>query len=722
MVCEYQNQLKIARTCANEGDFKPLLVLYESWLLSANTSQLLELGVLLLDFGFLSQAKVCFEQVSRIDPNNHAAILNLANLAHQSGEHALATAQYKQLLAQFPNEPILRRNALTSQEYDPGASNHQRLADATAWGLWAISRSGGKKARPPVLRSGSRPLRVGYVSADICQHTVGLFIKDVLLAHDLSRVSAYVYSASVRQDWVANQIRTAVAFRDVAQLDDLALSKLIQEDQIDVLIDLSGHTSGSRLTAFAYRPAPVMVSWLGYFATTGLPYIDAVLLDKWHAPQGAESQFLEGIVRLPKGRFCYRPVPWANASVSVLPATNNGYITFGCFNNTAKLNDAVFMVWAQILNKLQNSRLILKWRSFNDPAYKKQIWDKFVHLGVDKERVELRGPSFHRDLLIEYADIDIALDPFPFSGGLTTCEALWMGVPVVTFPQDRLVSRQSHALLSVIGMAELSAKDSTDYVKIACKLANDLKELQLIREGLRGKMQASLLMDVKGFTASLEDKLIELFENMALRTDMPEKKRVLHVGAGHKNNGAALPPVFQDPGWQEIRFDIDPQNAPDILGSILNMAEVDSESMDAIYSSHNIEHVHEHEVSTALNEFLRVLKPGGYVLITCPDLQSICAMVANDRLTDAVYDSPAGPIRPIDIIYGHSASLARGHNYMAHKTGFTLKSISAALKHAGFARTAGKRRPKELDLWVLAFKGEMTDSALRLLAEKCMPS
>lgn len=175
-----------------------------------------------------------------------------------------------------------------------------------------------------------------------------------------------------------------------------------------------------------------MVSWLGYFATTGLTYMDAVLLDEWHAPEGTEAQFVEPILRLPSGRFGYQPVPWAPAVVAPPPVERNGYLTFGSFNNTAKYNPQVFDLWARILGEVPNSRIILKWRTFNDEEFKQKVTDGFVQRGIEASRIELRGPSFHADLLKEYADIDIALDPFPLYGGLTSCEALWMGVPVIT--------------------------------------------------------------------------------------------------------------------------------------------------------------------------------------------------------------------------------------------------------------------------------------------------
>lgn len=611
---------------------------------------LLAVGALLANFGYLARARECFERVRLLAPDDLRPLVNLANLARDAGEHAESSRLYAALQAALPNQPVIRRNGLVGQEYDPSVADAERLQQARAWGDWAIARAGGWRARPSLPRLAGRPLRIGYVSADLCQHTVGLFVRDVFKAHDPAQVTVFAYSAGSVDDWVSEAIRAACTWRAVAGLDDAALAELIRHDAIDVLVDLSGHTAGSRLTVFASRPAPVMVSWLGYFASTGLPYVDAVLLDDWHAPAGTEAQFVEAIVRLPAGRFCYQPVPWAPAEVAPLPSSRTGYITFGCFNNTAKFNDGVFDLWARVLTAVPDSRLVLKWRTLADEALGDSVGAAFARRGVDPGRVELRSASFHVDVLKEYADLDIALDPFPFTGGLTSCEALWMGVPLVTWPQSRVVSRQTFAFLSAIGLPELAANAADDYVRIAVELANDRPRLAALRSGLRRRMRASPLMDVGAFTRQLEQTLSDLYRSIDLRepAETVAPRTILHIGPGHRSNGAKLPTAFQAPEWQEIRLDIDPANEPDIVGSMLDMAAVASASVDAIYSAHNIEHVHAHEVPVVLGEFLRVLKPDGFALITCPDLRAVCALVAEDKLTDAAYQSPAGPITPLD--------------------------------------------------------------------------
>jgi predicted O-linked N-acetylglucosamine transferase (SPINDLY family) len=734
----WKTLLAMATSQANSADFISMNATFEQIIAEHpdNPAALLDVGTLLLNFGFISRATDCFKQVLDLNPQIWHAQLNLANAACDAAQHSVALDLYSYLQSKQPNQPMIRRNVLVSQQYNPNLSNADLLAEAKAWGEWAITQANGPHSRPVMqnlMSNASEPgryLRVGYVSADLCQHTVGLFVKDVLKAHQsrgtafeaTHKVEVFAYSSGTVSDWVSQEIKATCSWRETSGLSDEALARLIRDDQIDVLVDLSGHTAGSRLTVFAHRPAPVQLSWLGYFATTGLRYIDAVLLDECHAPKGFEEQFVEEIVRLKSGRLCYQPVPWA-PEVSSLPGLKSSHITFGSFNNTGKLNADVFDVWATVLLAVPNSRLVLKWRTLVDELFCSNIYKAFETRGVSAKRIELRAASFHVDVLKEYADIDIALDPFPFTGGLTSCEALWMGVPVVTWPQNRVVSRQTFALLSVIGHTEWVAQDAQSYVNIAKSLSQDLTSLAKVRARLRQDMSASSLMDVVNFTQGLEQSYWDLYTKIKIQEKQTTMslKTVLHVGPGHRNSGAKLPQAFHVDEWLEIRLDIDASNEPDILGAMLDLAAVESASVDAIYSAHNIEHVFAHEVQLVLAEFFRVLKPSGFVLITCPDLQTVCGLVADNKLTEAAYNSQAGPITPLDILYGNGAALKAGHHYMAHKTGFTEKSLNQELKSAGFSNLVCKRRMRGLDLWALATKSVTAKEVLEKLASKFLP-
>jgi predicted O-linked N-acetylglucosamine transferase (SPINDLY family) len=286
-------------------------------------------------------------------------------------------------------------------------------------------------------------------------------------------------------------------------LDDDTVAARIAADRIDILVDLSGHTGGNRLAVFARRPAPIQVTWLGYSATTGLPAMDYMLLDEHHLNPDAESFMLERVVRLPHVRFCYAPPEYAGDIVEP-PSMASRLVTFASFNNTAKLNDAVITLWGRVLDAVPDSRLLLKWRSLGDAVLQARIRRNFTRQGIDGKRIQFDGASQHVDMLRQYGEVDIALDPFPFCGGLTSCEALWMGVPIVTLAGSRPFSRQTHAILHAIGRPEWSAGSADEYVKIAARLSGDSQELGRVRRGLRQQMLASPLCDGPGFARSLE--------------------------------------------------------------------------------------------------------------------------------------------------------------------------------------------------------------------------
>lgn len=507
------DKLFLGSDYARQGMFGQMLAMLDQAIEMAAIDEtllkdtLLKAANLCVEYGQLNAAQLQLSRVLQLDPQNLQAQAALAKVATDRGQHGQARGIYQQLIEQLPDHDVIRRNFLVALQYDPDVSEGERYKQALNWGDWAIERAGGALARPQFLPLDGRLPRVGFVSADFCQHTVGLFVKDVLCELG-KRWPLFAYSASETEDWVSKQIKTRCHWRPIARQDDRFVANQIKQDQIDILVDLSGHTAGSRLTVFAHRPAPVMVSWLGYFATTGLSYMDAILLDPWCAPKDTEQLFVEPINQLPSGRFYFCPAPWTPKTVGPVPCLRHGHVTFGCFNNTAKLNPLVWDLWARVLKAVPDSRLILKWRTFNDDALREAVYGEFTARAIEAHRIELRGPGFHVDVLKEYADIDIALDPFPFTGGMTSCEALWMGVPVVTWPQSTLVSRQTYALLSAIGMTHLAAHGADEYVQIARDLATDIDQLVRLREGLRAKMQAADMMKLSPFVDQIQQALL----------------------------------------------------------------------------------------------------------------------------------------------------------------------------------------------------------------------
>ncbi len=512
----FQALLRTASEHANFGRNETFLELCEEIIRNYGDDPqvLAKTSSLLTQYGFISDAKKYLQNALKISPNNKKFLLNLAHVELLLGNRVQFKVIASSLLNLYPNCLHTLSNLIHLFEYSDEISDEERLSLAKRWGISAIDAAGGPNDRPPFRNIKNLPFRIGYLSADFCQHTVGILIKEVLAKHDREKFVVYAYSAGFVRDWITDEIKKYCQFIDVNNLSDHELSHRITADQIDILVDLSGHTGGTRLSVCAYRPAPVMVSMLGYYATTGLEYIDASLLDPWHTTNTTKNQFVEPIVLLEPIRWCFYPA-FPTPLISQPPCTHRGFITFGSFNNTLKYNITVFEVWSKILHAVPQSRLILKWRTFNDPEFKNKTIASFAGLGIDASRIELRGPSFHMQMLEEYSDIDIALDPFPFSGGATSCEALYMGIPVVTLPQDRVVSRQTYAFLLSIGLHGLIAKDQRDYINITIQLAMDQKRLLEYRENLRLKMLHSPLMNIKGFMHSLESCLLKIYNHLS---------------------------------------------------------------------------------------------------------------------------------------------------------------------------------------------------------------
>ena len=272
------------------------------------------------------------------------------------------------------------------------------------------------------------------------------------------------------------------------------------------MIDLSGHTANNRLPLFAWKPAPVQVTWLGYFATTGVSAIDYMIADPWTLLESQEVFFTEKIWRLPETRMCFTP-PDVTLEVSPLPALSNGFVTFGCFNNLSKMNDEVVALWAKILREIPQSRLFLKAKQLNQPSVRLEVSERFAALGVDVSRLVLEGFETRSQYLTAYHQVDIGLDPFPFPGGATSAESLWMGVPVLTLMGASFISRQGIGLLMNAGLPEWIASDEDDYLARAVSHANNLQGLQTLRQALRQQVLASPIFDAPRFAHHFESAL-----------------------------------------------------------------------------------------------------------------------------------------------------------------------------------------------------------------------
>jgi protein O-GlcNAc transferase len=460
------------------------------------------LGNVLEEQGLISDAAICYERALAINPNDAEAHNNLAGLLKDQGRLSEAMESYQRALTLKPDYHEAHSNLLLCQQYSNAISDADLLASARRFGA-KLARSSPARIFAND-RAPARRLRIGYVSGDFRRHPVGYFLARVLEAHDKNAVEIFCYSNHAKADDMSARLSAAADhWRAIAGLSDSDAAGLIARDAIDILVDLSGHTAKNRLPLFALRPAPVQASWLGYFGATGLDAIDYLMMDEAGVPHGQERWYNEALVRLPHGRFCYAPPDYAPAPVDP-PALLRGAITFGSFNNIAKLGPDVVNLWAEVLRTTPRSRLLLKWQSLDDANQRRRIADAFMSVGVAGDRLELRGFSPHADMLAQYGDIDIALDPFPFGGGLTTCEALWMGAPVLTMPGSRPAARQASGFLAQLGLTQCVATSPGDYVGRAAALAADLDRLTLLRRSLRPRMAGSPLCDGALFTPTLE--------------------------------------------------------------------------------------------------------------------------------------------------------------------------------------------------------------------------
>jgi protein O-GlcNAc transferase len=460
------------------------------------------LGSALLNPGRIDEAVVELERAIAIDPARGLAQMTLGQAMIRRGEVARALPLLEQAIARMPDRPLAHDLYLFALNYlfdDPATliNAHRAYGERVEVQL---------RASWPVHRNDPDPerrLRIGYVSPDFREHSVATFIEPVLAHHDRSRFEVYAYYAAPLQDAVTARIAASVdRWTPCDALDDTQLAARIEVDGIDILIDLAGHTTGNRLPAFAHKPAPVQVTWLGYPATTGLGAIDWRLVTAETDPPGAETWHTEGLWRLPRTLWCYRPDPEAPPVDARTPARRNGHIRFLSANNVAKLSDATIATWARILGAVPDARLILT--GIPEGAARRLLHERFRVRGVAPARVEIRGKLPKEDFRALLADTDIALDPYPYNGTTTSCDALWSGLSLVTLAGRASAARSGVALLHMIGLDSLVAEDEDAYVDLATSLARDFDRIESLRAGLRERIAGSALCDEAGLVRDLE--------------------------------------------------------------------------------------------------------------------------------------------------------------------------------------------------------------------------
>jgi protein O-GlcNAc transferase len=468
------------------------------------------LGAALAGQNQLDEAIAAYRSALRLKSDYPEALNNLGNALKHRGELDEAIGAYRRALLAKPDYVGAHSNLVHTLHFHPG---HDAMTISEEHQRWNRQFSNPLKqfVQPHVNDPAvAGRLRVGYVSPDFREHPVGRYILPLFERHDRERFEFHCYSGVLRPDWMTERLRAlAGKWRNTVGVSDAQLAEMIREDGVDILVDLTMHTADNRLPVFARQPAPVQVTWLAYPGSTGLPSIGYRLTDAWMDPPGEEPAWsAEVSVRLPDSWCCYDPAG-DSPEVNALPALSVVGVTFGSLNNFAKVHEGVLALWARVLDAVEGSRLVI---FCPEGRTRERVLEFFAARGIATERVESVGFLPQWEYLKLYQRVDIGLDPFPCNGMTTTCDALWMGVPVLTLPGEMPVSRAGLSLLSSVGLGELAASSEEDYVRMAVELAGNLPRLADLRATLRPRMQASPLMDAPRFARNVEAAYHSMWE------------------------------------------------------------------------------------------------------------------------------------------------------------------------------------------------------------------
>ncbi|XP_031473645.1 probable UDP-N-acetylglucosamine--peptide N-acetylglucosaminyltransferase SPINDLY [Nymphaea colorata] len=495
-----------------------------------NFSQSLNnLGVVYTVQGKMDAAASMLEKAIVANPTYAEAYNNLGVLYRDAGNIVLAVEAYEQCLRIDPDSRNAGQNRLLAMNYINEGHDDKLFEAHREWGR-RFTRLYPQYTSWDNPKDLNRPLIVGYVSPDYFTHSVSYFIEAPLLYHDYTNYKVVVYSAVVKADAKTNRFKERVlkkggTWRDIYGIDEKKVAAIVREDKVDILVELTGHTANNKLGLMACRPAPIQATWIGYPNTTGLPTIDYRFTDSFADPPNTRQKHVEELVRLPGCFLCYTPSTEAGI-VSQAPALTNGFVTFGSFNNLAKITPKVLQVWAKILCAVPNSRLVVKCKPFCCDSVRQKFLSTLEQLGLEPLRVDLLPLILlNHDHMQAYSLMDISLDTFPYAGTTTTCESLYMGVPCVTMAGSVHAHNVGVSLLTKIGLKHLIAKTEEEYIQLAIQLASDISALSTLRMTLRELMLKSPVCDGPKFAQSLESTYRRLWRRYC-RGEMPAQKQL----------------------------------------------------------------------------------------------------------------------------------------------------------------------------------------------------
>lgn len=484
--------------------------------------------------GRLSEAQTCCERAVGLRPDYAAGYNTLGSVFRAQGRPAEAAACYRRALAIAPTFAKAHSNLIATRLFQPATTAADLLAEARAFARTHAAAVAALAAPHANDRTPDRRLRVGYFSPNFQRQPGADFLEAVFESHDRAQVEIFAYTeAHVASPATARLRALAAAWRVTGDLPDPAVVDRIRADAIDILVDLAGHAGGNRLRVFAARPAPVQVAWLGRPVTTGLAEMDYRLTDEIADPPGvSEGDHAERLIRLPGGFHCVRPPP-AAPPPRPSPAARSFIVTFGALGDLPSLNEQILALWATILARVPQARLVVACTGFGEEATRRRIQGAVAGHGLGTDRVALLDPMAPEAHGFEhYSRIDVALDPFPVSDVGSICKALWMGTPVVTLAGDRHAARRGASVLAQAGLADLVAASGEEYVGRAVELARDPERRARLRTKLRDKVRASALCDGPGFVRILEDAYRRIWRRWCDQSSAWPKADAVHAAEG----------------------------------------------------------------------------------------------------------------------------------------------------------------------------------------------
>jgi predicted O-linked N-acetylglucosamine transferase (SPINDLY family)/predicted SAM-dependent methyltransferase len=607
----------------------------------------------------LDEAIASYRTAVAIDPRFARAWCGLGLALLATGQPAEAEADFRKALELEPKLPEAFSNLLLSLHYLHAEDRQRVFEEHLRWARLHTSAVAWQAARTPEERRRQGRLRIGYLSPDFQRHPVANFIEPVLAAHDRAKFHVFCYSNVSHPDEATQRFQSLCEeWRDISALTDSQAAERMRFDGIDILIDLAGHTGGGRPYLLARKPAPVQATWLGYPDTTGLAAVDYRLTDARADPPGESDRFhTEKLVRLPAGFLCYLP-PAYSPEVVPRPAAKSAGVTFGSFNFLAKAMPAMVPLWARLLEALPDAKLLLKSYGLSAQSAREAVLAQFAEHGVKAERLIVLAPEDSATgHLARYGDVDIALDCFPYNGTTTTCEALWMGVPVITLAGKSHVARVGSSILGRVGLGDLVAESPQQYLDKAIALAKDAARRSELRKSLRSRLRASPLLDAAAFTRGLESAYTDMWTDYAQKEDPSVR---LHIGGSQKM-----------PGWKILAAA--PGANVDYVGELFDLSRFADSSVDEIYASHVLDQAE--QLSQTLKEFVRILKPGGRARISMPDGEVLQQLLLNPQQTEQERSDLKELVSGGQPDAGGDRSL-----------GLTFESIGGLLSAAGFSK------------------------------------